>query len=716
MTNSPSPTNPNNPSPASAYLSLPPELMAKVFPFHLVINREAQIIQMGEVLQRICPQIGVGDLLEQQFQLERPKVKADFATLLKHSRSLILVKSLAGELQLQGQMLYVEAQDVIFYLCSPVVSNVAALKPLGITLKDFPIHDRIVDFLFQLQAQTNALSEAKKLTFELTQQRLELQEALQVQAELTAIATQQAEELKSTLDDLAQAKAAAEASNRAKSTFLANMSHELRTPLNAIIGYSEMLQEEMEDQGAVDLMGDVQQIHSAGRHLLGLINDILDISKIEAGRMELYLETFDIQDMVNEVVATVHPLLERQSNQLFVDCPDTIGTMYADVTKLRQSLFNLLSNAAKFTQQGTVTLSVSRDGAGDHERIRFQVRDTGIGMSAEQQQKVFEPFTQADVSTTRKYGGTGLGLTITKKCCQMMNGDITVDSEVGQGSTFTIELPALVTVVEAEFTDEVTVLPEPSTLIRNSVLVIDDDPIARDLIGRFLSREGFYVIKAANGKEGLQLANQIRPNVILLDVMMPEMDGWSVLSALKTHPDLFKIPVVMATIVSEKNKGYALGVSDYLLKPINRDQLAAVLQKYRSVEPASTVLIVEDDPDTRYMLRRQLEKEGWQVREAMNGRQALQEIAAQQPELIVLDLMMPEMDGFAVVNELRKHPAWDSIPVIVITAKQLTMAECQQLSGNVEKIFQKGAYDRKTFLTYVRRLISEAIIQQTDSA
>lgn len=703
-------TNPNNSSEIPANLTLPPHLLTQVFPFHLVINREMQIVQIGNVLQRLQPQI-LGSRLEQQFQIERPKIKFDFAAIIKQTRSLFLLKSVSSGMQLQGQMVYVESLEAIFYLCSPVVPDVAVLKPLGITFKDFPIHDRIVDFLFQLQAQNTALSEARKLTTELTQQRADLREALQVQAELATTATRQAEELKRILEDLEKAKEAAEAANRAKSTFLANMSHELRTPLNAIIGYSEMLQEEMEDLGTDDLIPDIQKIHTAGKHLLGLINDILDISKIEAGRMDLYLETFDITTMVNDVVATVYPLLEKNANHLTVNCPENIGIMHADVTKLRQSLFNLLSNAGKFTDRGTVTLTVSRDVDNDNEWIRFQVSDTGIGMSAEQQKKVFEPFTQADASTTRKYGGTGLGLTITKKCCQLMKGDITVASEVDKGSTFIIELPAIVEIVKEKSTSQSTVLPELPSHNRNTVLVIDDDPIARDLIERFLSKEGFYVLKAASGKQGLELAKQVRPNVILLDVMMPQMDGWSVLSAIKTQPELVNIPVVMVTIVSEKNKGYALGVSDYLLKPIDREQLVVVLQKYTSNKVPNTVLVVEDDTMTRQMLRRQLEKEGWQVTEATNGRTALSSITTNQPALIVLDLMMPEMDGFEFVSELRKHPQWGTIPIVVTTAKQLTPEDCQQLNGNVEKIFQKGSYDHKTFLTYVRHLISEALIQ-----
>jgi signal transduction histidine kinase/DNA-binding response OmpR family regulator len=494
-----------------------------------------------------------------------------------------------------------------------------------------------------------------------------------------------------------------------KSQFLANMSHELRTPLNAIIGYSEMLQEEAEDLGQEDLLPDLQKIHAAGKHLLALINDILDLSKIEAGKMELYLERFDLALMIRDVVTTINPLVEKNTNTLEVHGADEIGAMRADLTKVRQALFNLLSNACKFTRQGVISLDVVRDTAAGGDWITFSVRDTGIGMSPEQMGKLFQAFSQAKASTTRQYGGTGLGLAITKHFCQMMGGDITVESEVGKGSTFTIRLPAEVSSPKAQPVPAIEAKSEALPEGTSTVLVIDDDPRVRELLQRFLSKEGFQVASASGGEEGLRLAKHLRPTAITLDVMMPGMDGWAVLTALKADPDLAEIPVIMLTIVDNKNLGYALGAADYLTKPVDRDRLVAILQKYPREDPSRPVLVVEDDAATREMLRRMLDKEGWRMTEAEHGRVALERIAAHRPALILLDLMMPEMDGFQFVAEVRKQEAWRSIPIIVVTAKDLTEADRLRLNGYVDRILQKGAYSREELLCEVRDLVAACV-------
>jgi signal transduction histidine kinase/DNA-binding response OmpR family regulator len=502
-----------------------------------------------------------------------------------------------------------------------------------------------------------------------------------------------------------------EIASQHKSQFLANMSHELRTPLNAIIGYSEMLQEEAADLGQEGYIPDLQKIHAAGQHLLTLINDILDLSKIEAGRMDLYLETFEIAPMISDVVTTINPLLEKNTNILEVHGGDDIGAMWADLTKVRQSLFNLLSNACKFTQQGVISLALARETADGGDWITFRVSDTGIGMTPEQLGKLFQAFSQAEASTARQYGGTGLGLMITKRFCQMMGGDITVESELGRGSTFTIKLPAEVGAPKAQPTAaEPTSETLPAGL--STVLVIDDDPAVRELLQRFLSKEGFRVVSAAGGEEGLRLARERRPAVITLDVLMPSMDGWSVLTTLKADPDLADIHVIMLTIVDDKNLGYALGASDYLTKPVDRDRLVAILNKYRREDPCRLVLVVEDNAATRAMLRRTLEKEGWTVTEAEHGRMALERIAESRPALILLDLMMPEMDGFQFVEAWRQHEAWRSIPIVVVTAKDLTAEDHLRLNGYVEQILQKGAYNREVLLAEVRELVASCVAQK----
>jgi signal transduction histidine kinase/CheY-like chemotaxis protein len=507
--------------------------------------------------------------------------------------------------------------------------------------------------------------------------------------------------------ELRLAKEAAEEASRAKSAFLANMSHELRTPLNAIIGYSEMLQEEAADLGQEDLTPDLQKIQAAGKHLLTLINDILDLSKIEAGRMDLFLETFDVALMIQDAAMTIQPLVEKNRNTLVVQCADNLGTMRADLAKVRQSLFNLLSNACKFTAQGTITLAVSRETVDGAVWVTFRVTDTGIGMTPAQMGKVFQVFVQADASTTRQYGGTGLGLAITRRFCQMMGGDITVESAPGQGSAFTIRLPAAV--VDPKTVAAPRVEAPPASALPEgapTVLVIDDDATVHDLMQRFLRKEGLHMVTAVSAEEGLRLARALRPAAITLDVMLPGMDGWALLTALKADPLLADIPVIMLTIVDDKNMGYALGAADYLTKPVDWDRLAAILQKYRCAHPPCSVLVIDDDADTRDMLRRMLLRENWTVTEAANGRVALERVAESPPELILLDLLMPEMDGFAFLEALRQQDAWRSIPVVVVTAKDLTQDDCQRLNGYVEQILQKGAYSREELLHEIHRLVA----------
>ena len=515
------------------------------------------------------------------------------------------------------------------------------------------------------------------------------------------VALQQLEEIQTKSEALQLAQVAAEAASKAKSQFLANMSHELRTPLNAIIGYSEMLQEEADDLGTPEIKPDLQKIHGAGKHLLGLINDILDLSKIEAGKMSLYLETFEIQALLNEVAATVQPLVQKNGNQLILEVAADIGSMHADITKIRQTLFNLLSNASKFTDKGTVRLRARRQA----ENLVFEVIDSGIGMTPEQVGRLFQAFAQADSSTSKKYGGTGLGLALSRKFCQLMGGDMTVSSEAGKGSTFTATIPAQVTEAAGETASSASLAAVASSGSGPLVLVIDDDATVQDLLRRSLNRDGFRVETAPDGASGLAQARALRPAIITLDVMMPGMDGWEVLAALKEDPATSDIPVIVMSIVDEKGLGFSLGAADYLTKPLDFSRLTMVVKRHATTGGEHTILVVEDDPATQDLVSKQLEKEGWRVVMAGNGREAMDRVSEGKPDLVLLDLMMPEMDGFEFLEAFRKQPGCARISVVVMTAKILTDGDRQRLRGQVAHIVEKAVMTPESLVLNIRNTL-----------
>ncbi|MBV8837781.1 MAG: GAF domain-containing protein [Alphaproteobacteria bacterium] len=486
-----------------------------------------------------------------------------------------------------------------------------------------------------------------------------------------------------------------ELASQHKSQFLANMSHELRTPLNAIIGLTDMLVSNAPRFGTEKAAEPLRRVHRAGTHLLALINQVLDLSKIEAGKLDIANERVNLAGLIEDVAGTARQLAEQNKNRLSVQLPAKLGSLNGDPTRLRQILLNLLSNACKFTKAGEVRLSVSRTSAGVGSSITFVVADTGIGMTAEQQERLFEDFTQADASTARRYGGTGLGLAITRRLARMMGGDVTVTSALGAGSTFTLRLPA-------GPGEEASAEPTGTT---DCILVIDDDPTARELIAEQLTSEGFAVATADGGLEGLRRARELKPLAITLDVMMPDLDGWSVIAALRQDPQLAEIPVIMVTILDEQRRGMALGVAGYLTKPIDRERLRAVVKRLRTPARSVRLLLVDDDELQRRRLRQWLEAEQWSVDEAESGRAALARIAAAAPEVILLDLMMPEMDGFAVVAALQADARTRDIPVIVITALDLSAEDRARLNSGIESVLVKDGFSAGDLVRRVRRVV-----------
>lgn len=523
------------------------------------------------------------------------------------------------------------------------------------------------------------------------------------------------------LKQLQAEKTAAEAANRAKSAFLANMSHELRTPLNAIIGYSEIL---LEDTQAVEpeWSPDLEKIRTSGKHLLDLINSILDISKIEAGKMELSLETFSIRGLLDGIVNMIQPLVNQSGNTLEVTYADDLGTMHADLNKVRQILLKLLSNAIKFTNQGTIRLSVERTGTASRaedetaqtEEVCFTVADTGVGIYVDRQSNVFELFNQGDNSSTRKHGGTGLGLALSQRFCQMMGGSISVESVPSQGSCFTVRLPVDVIDHQVSAVLATPEPPEPQPTNRPSnlsdrsslVLVIDDDRTVRDLMVETLNREGYRVVTTWGSEEGLRLARELRPDLIILGLLMPSVDSWAMLFTFKADPTLADIPVIMMTIANDKQLGFTLGVSESLTKPVDFKRLAMLLRQFRGHQPNAAIgriLLIEEDATTSQIVQRLLEKEGWAV--TIESTQVTVETVVQlQPDFIVLDLMPPEMKGLGLVAKLRHHELCQTLPIMVITTRDITREDRLWLNDYIETLFHQGHYSRDRSLTQICRL------------
>jgi CheY-like chemotaxis protein/signal transduction histidine kinase len=528
------------------------------------------------------------------------------------------------------------------------------------------------------------------------------QRALQME-----IIRQQNEDLDQLAADLAEAKRLAEErakelaqSARLKSQFLANFSHEIRTPLNGIIGYVDLLSREEGERLTPHGRRDLRTVRRNAKTLLALINDILDLSKIEAGQVDVVEEEVDLSKLAEECSATVEEILRGRDVELVVDVDEAARSLITDGLKMRQILLNLLSNAAKFTEVGEVALRAKAEG----ETLDLVIEDTGVGIASEDLPHIFEKFRQVDGSRTRTKGGTGLGLAIVHELVHLLGGEIEVSSTLGRGTTFHARLPGL---VRGSGKSTSSSPAEKWESLRSSqtfrVLVVDDDPMIQQLARRELEADGFEVVLAADGIEALRVVRETQPDAVLLDIRLPRLDGWNVLSELKSDPELRRLPVIILSVEEERARGYSLGAYEYLVKPVEPSALTEVVSRALTVGEGGHVLVVDDDADTRELVQRRLREDGFDVEAAGTGNDALLKVRHDPPALMVLDLVMPEPDGFDVLERLRL--AGHDFPVVIFTGKVLDDTDQRRLREGFARILQKNGASLDEVLREVRERV-----------
>jgi signal transduction histidine kinase/CheY-like chemotaxis protein/HAMP domain-containing protein len=522
-------------------------------------------------------------------------------------------------------------------------------------------------------------------------------------------------------EELSTKNAEVEKAYKVKSDFLSSMSHELRTPLNSIIGFSSVLLGPSGDPLTDDQRMALEKVLKNGRHLLQLINDILDISKLESGRMTLSVETEDVSSILSNCILIVEPLIQSKRLTMTQDIQPGLPALSTDIVKVRQILVNLLSNASKFTEKGGISIKVTQQ---DNGIISFGVKDSGIGIAQKDFERVFEEFQQVDTSSTRKYKGTGLGLPIARKLARMLGGDLAVDSELGQGSTFTLKIPAKIPsrLLEAQAQAAQPKRPEPPAAKpaaaiswappitpgqRVQILSIDDDPDVIEILRKYLVPEGYSLVGALSGDEGLELAVKVKPALITLDIMMPKKDGWQVLRELKQNPQTKDIPVLIHSIVDNKPLALSLGAVDVMTKPTDPKRLLSLVKKYYH-SGDRFILLVDDNLDFALACKDLLKRDGFDVKIATKGEEAIKILGESIPSMILLDLVMPGMDGIKVVQELQRKESWKIIPIVVLTGKSLTDEDHKQLDPYVADYLMKDSFTTTAISNAIKKILNVA--------
>lgn len=533
--------------------------------------------------------------------------------------------------------------------------------------------------------------------------------------------------------ELESANRELERSNKLKSRFIATMSHELRTPLNSVLGFSELLLDDAHGSLGEKQKRHVQNIYNSGSHLLQLINNILDIAKIESGRMELHYETFNLAHAVAEVETVIRSLADRKKQEMRVRAHGDMPLINADRIKFKQILYNLLSNAVKFTPEGgTITLEASViDGSAlppfahalevFSERTEFlllSIEDTGIGIRPEDRERIFSEFEQGDSSYSRKYEGTGLGLSLTRRLVVLHGGEITVESEENVGSRFTFVMPLHAGAAREPVrmpSKPAEGLPVPDAPVVRSpqgksslILVVEDDPSTSEVLTLYLAQAGYRIAHAYTGTEAVHRIRELKPFAVLLDVMLPGKDGWEILQEVKSDPATKDTPVIISSVIDNKELGFALGAADYLVKPVDRASLLEKLQELnfdtKKTRKGVSILCIDDKQEVLELLASILEPAGYNVISAGSGEEGIEKAVSYKPDLIILDLMMPEVDGFEVVQKLKDNPATDDIPIFILTAKDLSVEDRLRLAGKVESFVQKSHFTKEDLLAYIQDL------------